>query len=101
MFDQEKSLKLEIIEIYPLLSEKIPSNLSEKGTCHIRIENWDIEIANIPYFISHKKEKITIRLPGSVYLSNGSKTFLPSIRFPHKKQWTDIRKQLVNEIKNL
>jgi len=91
--------EIEVIEIYPN-----PNKLEdyfETGSCHIRINNWKLEIANISYLIS-KDKKIVIRQPGFTYKHNGNKKFMNSINFSNNSEiWKLISKKIITEIKTL
>jgi len=93
-------MKIEVIEIY--LSESTGKHLA-RGSVHIFIKDWDMDIKNIPYNIN--EEKILKNHVYHVYVTHpcyyykhiqddGSvkTTRVPTISFRDEQIWKEIKK---------
>lgn len=68
MIVSKQTIFVEVIEIYPNLTFKLPNKLKEQGTCHVRLRVGDLKmkIKNIRYQV-RKNGGIWVGPPMNVY----------------------------------
>lgn len=99
-------MKIEVIEIYPRDST---DKYIERGSVHIFLEDWNIDIKNIPYYISEDKRKNSlvyhahVSYPFYYYHQNSEDsavktTRVPTISFRDEQVWHQIKKVIREEL---
>ncbi len=91
----EKTFRVKILDLYRTTPEK--AHL-EAGLVSIYIEDWEIEIKNIPYYVDDKK-KVFVEAGGldlEQKQKDGSvqEVFIPNFSFRNEKIWEVIQKAI-------
>ena len=94
---------VEVVEIYPHLTEGKSEKYHEKGTCHVHLQIGDlsIEIKNVRYK-TLKNGNLWMRMPGRSHADpkkgEGKQVFVPSITFNNKNVFTDIKEAIKKDL---